>query len=199
MQLDGVERSIFDLEEVDEVKLEKAPEIAHVVNLGIDWKRRVIHLAGEIAPDSGEWFWTVLEHMGKERVEVHLNTPGGDVDSMFAIHDAVVRHGNVTIIGYGQICSAGVLILACGKDRLVTESTILMSHESTSGGGELGYRAAKDRRKVDDWQHVYWCELMARYTPQDAKWWRSKTEKTAEYWLLGGKEIVAEGLADSLA
>jgi ATP-dependent protease ClpP protease subunit len=191
-------RGIFDLVEEDEIKLIPAPEIAHVLSLGIDWKKRIIHLTGEISPDSGEWFWTAVEQLGKDSIQVHLNTPGGDVDSMYAIHDAIVRHGKVTVTAYGQVCSAGVLILACAKRRLVTESTILMSHESSGSSGELGYRASKDRRKVDDWQHVYWATLMARYTPHDEKWWRMKTEKTAEYWLLGGKEIVAEGLADEL-
>lgn len=192
-------RSLFDLLEEEEVQLVPAPYLSHVINLGIDWDKRIIHLTGEIADDSGEWFHTVVEAFGKDEIQVHLNTPGGDVDSMFAIHDTIRRHGNINMYGYGQICSAGVLIFACAKHRKVAESTILMSHESHGSSGELGYRAAKDRRKVDDWQHTYWAELMARYTPHDEKWWRLKTEKTAEYWLLGGKQIVAEGLADELA
>jgi ATP-dependent protease ClpP protease subunit len=180
----------------DEIKLVPAPRLAHIINLGIDWDNRVIHVE-EIGPDDGTWFWTVLEAMGNElQVEVHINSPGGDVDSMFAIHDAIRRHGNVKTIGYGQVCSAAVLVLACGHERSVTESTILMSHESVSSPGELGYRAAKDRRKVDDWQHTYWNQLMARYTPHDEAWWKRKTEKTAEFWLLGGREIVDAGIAD---
>jgi ATP-dependent protease ClpP protease subunit len=178
--------------------LTKAPMISHVIDLGIDVDRRVVHLAGEIEADTGAWFWNVVDHMGKDPIEVHLNTPGGDVDSMYAIHDSIRRHGNITVLGYGQVCSAGVLILACGHKRKVCESTILMSHENTASQGELGYTAAKDRRKVDDWQHVYWSELMARYTPMDAIWWKRKTEKTAEYWLLGGHEIVEKGLADEV-
>ena len=182
----------------ESVSLIPAPMISHVIDGGLDWERRVIHLGGEVETTTGEWFWTVLERLGKEPVEVHLNTPGGDVDSMYAIHDAIRRHGNVTVLGYGQICSAGVLILACGHRRLVAESTILMSHESTASTGEIGYTASKDRRKADDWQHVHWAELMGRYTPRDARWWKTKTERTAEYWVLGGHAIVAEGLADEV-
>ena len=40
---------------------------------------------------------------------------------------------------------------------------------------------------------------MAKHTPNDEKWWRMKTEKTAEYWLLGGDKIVEAGLADRVA
>lgn len=186
------------IEESEETKLVPAPMMAHVAELGVDWQERVIYLDGEIGEHTGPWFWLVLNRLGPAPVEVHLNTPGGDEVSMFAIHDAIVRHGGVTVTAYGQVCSAGVLILACGARRQVTQSTILMSHESTSSQGELGYRAAKDRRKVDDWFHEYWCELMGKYTPNDARWWRSTTEKKAEFWLLGGEAIVAAGIADSV-
>lgn len=189
---------ILSIDETEEVELIPAPAIAHIANMGVDWQRRVIYLDGEIGEHTGPWFWLVLDRLGPERVEVHLNTPGGDEVSMFAIHDAIRRHGAVVVIAYGQVCSAGVLILACALERYVTPSTILMSHESTTSQGELGYRAAKDRRRVDDWFHEYWCELMGRYTPQDAKWWKSTTEKKAEFWLLGGQAIVEAGLADGV-
>jgi len=185
-------------EEPEDILLDKAPKIAHIINLGIDWDRRVIHLTGEIESDTGHWFWTVVERLGKDPIEVHLSTPGGDVDSMYSIHDAIRRHGNITVIAYGQCCSAGVLILACAHKRIVTESLIWMSHESTSSTTDLGYRASKDRRKVDDWQHEYWAELMSRYTPQDAAWWKRKTERQAEYWLLGGNDVVNAGCADEV-
>lgn len=179
-----------------ELKLLPAPRMSHVMNLGLDPERRIIYLDGAIEEHTGPWFWAALSQMGPGDVEVHLNTPGGDEVSMFAIHDAIRWHGKVTVVAYGQICSAGVLILACAQHRVVAPSAILMSHESTTTQGELGYRAAKDRRKVDDWFHEYWFELMARYTPNDAKWWKTITERKAEYWLLGGDAIVAAGIAD---
>ena len=183
----------------DERLLLVAPEVSHVIHLALDWKRRIIHLSGEIAASDGERVWTLLQYLGPDPVELHLNTPGGDVDSMYAIHDAIRRHGSVTVIGYGMVCSAGVLLLACGHHRKVTESCVLMSHESHSTGSEdLGFRASKDRRKFDDWQHEWWCELMARYSPNDAAWWRKTTERKAEHWLLGGKAIVEAGLADEV-
>jgi ATP-dependent protease ClpP protease subunit len=188
--------SLFFDEDEEPIKLIPAPHLSHILNLSVDWKARQIYLDGEIEESTGSWLWTVLDQLGGEPVRIHLNTPGGDVVAMFAIHDAIRHHGAVTVLAYGQVCSAGVLILACAHDRAVTSSTILMSHESTSSQGELGYRAAKDRRKVDDWFHEYWFELMAKYTPQDEKWWKQTTERKAEYWLLGGKAIVAAGIAD---
>ena len=187
---------ILMLNEEEPIKLVPAPVLAHLLNLSVDWDGRQVYLDGPIEEHTGAWFWTVLDALGTDEVTVHLNTPGGDEVSMFAIHDAIRRHGSVTVVAYGQVCSAGVLILACAQDRVVTQSTILMSHESTTTQGELGYRAAKDRRKVDDWFHEYWCELMGKYTPNDAKWWKSTTEKKAEFWLLGGLAIVEAGIAD---
>ena len=186
------------LDEQEEILLDPAPRLAHELNLGIDWGARTINLTGEIEPNTGPWIWQLLERFSGNPVQIHMNTPGGDVDSMFSIHDAIRRHGDVTVIAYGQVCSAGVLILACGHTRLVTESLIWMSHESSGSGGELGYRAAKDRRKVDDFQHEYWAKLMARYTPQDTTWWKRQTERKAEYWLLGGQAIVEVGCADGV-
>lgn len=188
--------SIIFEDEAEEIKLEPAPRLAHELNLGIDWTERIIYLTDEIESDTGAWVWQLLERWQCQPVEIHMSTPGGDVDSMFQIHDAIRRHRCVTVTAYGQCCSAGVLILACAHKRRVTESLIWMSHESTASGGELGYRAAKDRRKVDDWMHVYWAELMGRYTPQDAGWWQRKTERQAEYWLLGGQAVVDAGCAD---
>lgn len=185
--------------EEEPIKLVPAPVLAHLLNLSVDWDGRQVYLDGAIEEHTGPWFWTVLDALGpEEEVVVHLNTPGGDEVAMFAIHDAIRRHGNVTVIAYGEVCSAGVLILACAQRRKVAESTILMSHESTTSQSDLGYRASKDRRKVDDWFHEYWCELMGRYTPNDAKWWKATTEKKAEHWLLGGPAIVEAGIADSV-
>lgn len=195
----------FVPEESVETQLSPAPEIAHINNLGIDVCRRIIWLA-EIEETDGELIQRVLTYLNAlsdDEITLYINTPGGDCTSMFAIHDAI-RTSKAPIhgIGYGQIASAGVLILACCPRRSVTECCVFMSHEPTVGGDEnsLGLRAAKDRRKWEDWLQSWWCVLMARYTPadKDARWWKRMTEKNGEYWLLGGDDIVAEGLADAV-
>ncbi len=72
-----------------------------------------------------------------------------------------------------------------------------MSHEPWGfGDSDLGLRAAKSRRKADDWTHEHWCRLMGKLTPHNSEWWQEKTEREAEYWLLGGEAIVAAGVAD---
>jgi ATP-dependent Clp protease protease subunit len=187
------------------LKLLPAPELAHVQNLGVDVKNREVYL-GEVEDETAEELAITLNYLAGlsgEPIKIWINSPGGDVTGMFAIHDLFrACPALIHTIGYGEIVSAAVLLLTCGHKRFVTESCVLMSHESTveKDEGGLGLRAAKKRRAWEDWLQTYWCELMARYTPEDkdAKWWKRKTENDAEYWLLGGQAIVDAGLADEV-
>lgn len=190
----------------DSVSTDPAPHLAHKQNLSVDLLIREVYLTGELEEDTGDWFVLVMRELERRcsvsSVRVMLSTPGGSVDAMFSIHDAI-RHTPcpVEVLAYGQVCSAGVLLLACGDRRLVTENLVLMAHESRYGEDTegLGFRASRDRRRFEDWQHYRWAELMGRYTPQEAGWWRRKMERQAEFWLLGGQAIVDEGLADGVA
>lgn len=179
-----------------------APEIAHIENQRFSPAGREIYLDEEIGEDDGVWFirrlrW--LENRDSSPVRVILATPGGDEAASFQIHDAIrATPCPVEVLAVGDVCSAGVLLLACGDRRLVMESVSVMSHEGTLSDGELGFRASRDRAQFRAWQSQRWCELMARYTPEDAKFWQKTTEKKAEYWLLGGHAIVEAGLADAV-
>lgn len=175
-----------------------------VQRLSFDLHERVIWVCDEIETDFGGWFAQVMRAMeancSTKSVTVWLNTPGGDVQSMFAFYD-IVQASKLEVIGigHGQVVSAGVLMMACCNTRYVTENCVLMSHEGADyDSGGLRYSEAKERRKWEDWTHARWCELMARHTPHDAAYWRSLTNRKAEYWLLGGEAIVAEGLADKV-
>ena len=181
-----------------------APELAHLLDLGVYEKTREIFIEGEIDDDFGGWLTMVFRRLQLqgpgEPITVWLNTPGGDVQSMFVFYDLVTTiPEEVTVIGIGAVCSAGVLMLACADKRLVSENCVLMSHEYSGASGEnLRYSEAKERRKWDDWVHLRWIQLMARHTPQDEAYWKRITERKAEFWLLGGESIVEEGLADGI-
>lgn len=177
-----------------------APEVHFVHETGVNAKTREIFVSEKIDEEFGGWFVTVLRYLisldNVAPVTVWLNTQGGDVMSMFTFHDAV-RSSPVCIriIGHGEVCSAGVLMLACGHERLVTESCVLMSHEGESA--IVGrFSEIRERIKLEEWMQAQWATLMARYTPKEAKYWRRLTEKKAEYWVLGGQAIVDDGIAD---
>jgi ATP-dependent protease ClpP protease subunit len=190
------------LGEDEEYEFRPSPSLSHLHNLEVLPTSREIHLCDEITEDTGAWFFRCtrwLESKSLEPIRLVLATPGGDIGSMFVVHD-VIRNTPcpVEIVAVGDVCSAGVLILACGDRRLVTENVSLMSHESQGAEGDLGFKASKDRFEFRKWQFNRWCELMARYTPQEKTWWKNKTERQAEYWLLGGQAIVDGGLADEV-
>lgn len=191
-------------------KLEPATKLQHCLNNLINEDTRTIYL-GDIEEHTGEWVTIILDHfnsLSSDPINIKLNSPGGDVLSMFVIHDMIrASKAPVHVVATGWVASAAVLILACGHKRSVTESCCLMSHAGSVGSGEMDRRAVKDRRQWEDWQQKHWCDLMARYTlkpcpktgnPMDAKWWNKITETKAEWWRLGAQQIVESGLADEV-
>jgi ATP-dependent Clp protease protease subunit len=185
-----------------------APELQHIQGMDVDVDGRTLYVSGEITEDFGAWFTASLKYLEKRSdkpITIWLNTPGGDVMSMFVFSDLVhISPCEITVIGTGQVCSAGVLMLACGHKRLVTESCILMSHRSTDAmSGNL--EEMESYIKVVKWQEDHWSELMARYTPdfvegkaRDSKYWFQLGKKTSEWWVTGGEAIVREGIADEV-
>jgi ATP-dependent protease ClpP protease subunit len=187
---------------VTQIRVEET-QVEKFLRLNFDAATRTIWIDGEIDTEFGTWFrkmvWT-LEQASHDPITVWLNTPGGDVPSMFAFYDAVVATPcEVTIIGCGEVISAGVLMLVCGDRRLVTENCVLMSHQGADfESGGLNYKEMLERKKYWDWTMTQWNYLMARHTPYDAQYWKAITSKKAEFWLLGGRAIKDHGLADDL-
>jgi len=188
-------------EEDRQIPVGLAPDFIHINNMEMDPHSREVHILGEIATETGDGVVERIRYLENKdpnkAIRILLNTPGGDEIAMFSIHDSIRSSPcPMEILAYGEICSAGVLLLVCGDRRLVTESIALMSHESQLSNEGLGFRASRDRQKFHEWQHLWWCELMSRYTPNTPKYWKLKTERQAEFWLLGGDAVVKAGLAD---
>lgn len=62
-------------------------------------------------------------------IELWINSPGGEMAEMFGIYDIIRGLKNkITTIGFGEICSAACLLLACGDKRKVTKNSWFMSH-----------------------------------------------------------------------
>lgn len=184
------------------------PELAHFLDMDVRVETREIFIQDEIDGDFGGWFTKVYRYFlaldPKAPITVWLNTEGGDEEGMLVFYDLVTTSpAKVTIVAAGSVSSAGVLMLACGHNRLVTENCTLMSHESQGGeGGGLRHSAAKERRKYEDWMHDRWFELMARCCTRnnpesDKAFWKRVTERKAEFWRFGAQEIIDTGIADA--
>jgi ATP-dependent Clp protease protease subunit len=211
MTLAMTDKDKMDFIELTETNLNMpipAPEIAHIDKLDLNVELREVYVYGNIDEDFGAWFTCImayLESLSEEPITIRLNTPGGDEVSMFSFHDSVrTSPCHVTIIATGQVCSAGVLMLACGDMRLVTESCVLMSHRG-KGGMEGDYETILARTKYVKWSEQHWSVLMDRYTPEevdgqkrDVSYWFNLGKKQPEWWVLGGFAIVHEGIADAV-
>ena len=87
-------------------------------------KNRIVMISGEINKDRADDFarqMLVLDSESSDPIYVYINSPGGDVDSGFAIYD-MIRFVNspVTIVGMGLVASAAALIfLAVPSERRV--------------------------------------------------------------------------------
>ena len=87
-------------------------------------KTRCVMISGEINKDLSDDFaqrMLVLDSESQDPITVYINSPGGDVDSGFAIYDMIrfVR-SEVTVVVMGLVASAAALIyLSVPKERRV--------------------------------------------------------------------------------
>lgn len=117
-------------------------------------------------------------------IEFWITTPGFDHGEMFALYDVVrTRRNRVMTVGFGEVCSAGVLILAAGDRRVAAPNLWVMSHApQPSVDGELPavdqYLSAVRR------QDRRWARLMAKHTRKTEDFWRRiHRERYRELWL----------------
>lgn len=83
---------------------------------------RSVMISGEINKDRADDFaqrMLVLDSANSNPITVYINSPGGDVDSGFAIYDMIrFVKSPVTVVGMGLVASAAALIyLAVDKKR----------------------------------------------------------------------------------
>ena len=87
-------------------------------------KTRCVMISGEINKDVSDDFaerMLVLDSESHDPITVYINSPGGDVDSGFAIYDMIrFVESEVTVVGMGLVASAAALIyLSVPKERRV--------------------------------------------------------------------------------
>lgn len=90
-------------------------------------------LYGEIgweisAKDVVSW---IDEHKN-EAIEIHVNSPGGDVFEAIAIRSAILDCEDVTIVVDSMAASAAAIISLCGKPLKMAEYSRLMIHSACS-------------------------------------------------------------------
>lgn len=156
-----------------------------------------IHVYDEI----GYWgvtaqdFVAELQSVSATSIELHLNSPGGDVWDGLAILNALRQHpANVTVIVDGLAASAASFI-AMGGDRIVmARNSQMMIHEART----ISIGNADDMRQTADMLDKVSANIASIYAERaggDADDWRACMR--AESWY-SAEEAVRAGLADEV-
>lgn len=129
-------------------------------------------------------------------LEVHINSPGGNVFDGLAIYNAIAqRPGNVTTVIDGLAASAASFIAQAGKTRVVAPGAMVMIH----GAQGLCVGNEADMRETAD--------LLAKASGNIAGIYAAHSGRPAGDWLAAmdtetwytAQEAIDAGLADELA
>lgn len=128
-------------------------------------------------------------------LEVHINSPGGDVFDGLAIYNALAqRPGSVTTVVDGLAASAASFIAQAGKTRVVAPGAMMMIHDASG----ICMGNAADMRELGDLLDKVSGNLADIYATHSGQpdGWRDAMQ--AETWYTA-QEAVDAGLADQLA
>ncbi len=130
----------------------------------------------------------------KGPIEVHLNTPGGEVFDGIAIYNCLKQRGDVTIIVDSLAASIGSVIAQAGNPTIMGKNSQMMIHD---GFGMTVGNAADMREMADvlDKTSDNIASIYAERTGKPASAWRDVMRN--ETWF-SAEEAVAAGLADKV-
>lgn len=169
---------------------------------GVDIRRRVLYLQGDVEPATVHKFIRILKFLDKTQgdITVVLDSEGGDVNLGLAAYDALVNCVNaVEIRVEGVAMSMGSIILQAGDRRVMTKHSRMMIHRgSTEMSGNLVdvERAVKENRDLDKLCiDIYYDKMLDK----DPKFKRAKLEKMMDYdTYISSDEALELGLIDDI-
>jgi len=152
----------------------------------------------------------VLDSLNHNPILIHLQTPGGCINSGLAIYDAIkFSQSHVTILGYGLIDSIGTIILQAADSRLLMPNCEFMVHygEDEAEGNYLAMKShtawSEELRNIILNIYAEKCINGAKFKAANKN--IAQTKKTLDTilkqkveWYLNPKECVDFGLADGI-
>lgn len=141
-------------------------------------------------------FVKALSTVKQSQINLHLNTPGGDVFAGIAIYNALRNHSaKVTTYVDGLAASAGSFIAMAGDKIVMEPHSRMMIHEAFGLAIGNAEDMAKMAERLDaSSQNI--ATIYAERSGKDADFWRAKMK--AETWYTD-QEAVDAGLADEVA
>lgn len=125
-------------------------------------------------------------------IEVHLNSPGGEVDEGITIYNTLMQRKDVSVVIDGVAASIASVIAMAGSPVLIARQGELMVHD----GFTMAIGNAQDMRDLAD--HLdrksnNIASIYSEHTGKPTEYWRQVMK--AETWF-SGQEAIDAGLAD---
>jgi len=165
-------------------------------------KENIIFLGIPIDDTVANLICTQLIHLESENpdrdINIYINSPGGDITSLFAIYDTMQFIKNdIATICLGQAASAAAVLLAAGTKgkRLALPHSRVLLHQPY---GQVGYGqvtdleiAAKEILRMRDLLE----EILAKHTGQSMERIHADTDRD---FVIEANEAVEYGIIDSV-
>ena len=165
-------------------------------------KENIIFLGTPIDDTIANLICAQLIHLESENpdrdINIYINSPGGDITSLFAIYDTMQFIKNdIATICLGQAASAAAVLLAAGTKgkRLALPHSRVMLHQPY---GQVGYGqvtdleiAAKEILRMRDLLE----EILARHTGQSIERIHADTDRD---FVIEAHEAVEYGIIDEV-
>lgn len=144
---------------------------------------------------SAEGFVEQLMTIKTDRIDLHLNTPGGDMFDGLAIYNSLKQHkAQVTTYVDALAASAGSFIALAGERVIMARNATMMIHDAAA----ITWGNAADMREMADLLDGFSNNIADIYSQKgggSADEWRALMKE--ETWYTA-KEAVAAGLADEM-
>lgn len=129
-------------------------------------------------------FRQALEHIPEgETLEVHINSPGGDVFAAVEMYNLLKRRGNTIVYVEGLAASAASVIAMAGDSIVMPKNTYLMIHRASSavyGNAAVQEKMAQRLREVDTMMQGIYAEKAKVSGDEIAAMMEAETWLTAE-------------------
>lgn len=157
-----------------------------------------INIYGDISSwdGSAKSLTGALEGLGEvSRINVYINSYGGEVAEGLAIYNALKRH-KAKVVTYcdGFACSIASVIFMAGDERIMYDSSLLMIHNAWSWGEG---NAEQLRKQADDLEKITQASVAAYAAHSTLNEDEIKKLMDAETWLLPD-EALEYGFATSI-
>lgn len=144
---------------------------------------------------SAQDFVTDLQGVKAGRINLHLNTPGGDVFDGIAILNALRQHSAaVTVYVDSLAASAGSVIAMAGEKIIMARASMLMIHEPSS----LAFGDAAEMRKIAEVLDQIGDTIAGVYADRAGGSVREWRDRMLEETWYSDREAVEAGLADEV-